>query len=98
METRQNAHSEAKASATEAVIRVVPRIATLPADAWNWDDRRAGPSLRDAQARVPGAVIGGLYVADTSTFPTGLGVNPMLTIMALARRTSRTILDEIRAG
>jgi uroporphyrinogen decarboxylase len=36
------------------------RLATLPADAWNWDDRRAGPSLREAQARVPGAVIGGL--------------------------------------
>jgi uroporphyrinogen decarboxylase len=36
------------------------RLAALPADAWNWDDRRAGPSLREAQARVPGAVIGGL--------------------------------------
>jgi uroporphyrinogen decarboxylase len=36
------------------------RLARLPADAWNWDDRRAGPSLRDGQARVPGAVIGGL--------------------------------------
>jgi uroporphyrinogen decarboxylase len=35
-------------------------LARLPADAWNWDDRRAGPSLRDAQARVPGAVMGGL--------------------------------------
>jgi uroporphyrinogen decarboxylase len=36
------------------------RLATLPAHAWNWDDRRAGPSLGDGQARVPGAVIGGL--------------------------------------
>jgi len=36
------------------------RLAALPADAWNWDDRRAGPSLREGQARVPGAVIGGL--------------------------------------
>ena len=24
-------------------------LAALPAHAWNWDDRRAGPSLRDAQ-------------------------------------------------
>ena len=32
----------------------------------------------------------GLYVADGSTFPTGIGVNPMLTIMAMARRVSRT--------
>jgi uroporphyrinogen decarboxylase len=36
------------------------RLARLPADAWNWDDRRAGPSLREGQAQVPGAVIGGL--------------------------------------
>jgi uroporphyrinogen decarboxylase len=36
------------------------RLAALPADAWNWDDRRAGPSLSEGQPRVPGAVIGGL--------------------------------------
>jgi uroporphyrinogen decarboxylase len=36
------------------------RLASLPAHAWNWDDRRAGPSLREGLARVPGAVIGGL--------------------------------------
>jgi uroporphyrinogen decarboxylase len=36
------------------------RLATLPAQAWNWDDRRAGPSLREGKARVPGAVLGGL--------------------------------------
>jgi len=35
-------------------------LAALPAHAWNWDDRRAGPSLRDGQRHVPGAVIGGL--------------------------------------
>ncbi len=39
-------------------------------------------------------VVGGLYVADSSLFPTGLGVNPMLTVMALARRVTRTVLAE----
>jgi choline dehydrogenase-like flavoprotein len=39
-------------------------------------------------------VVGGLYVADASLFPTGLGVNPMLTVMALARRVARTVLAE----
>jgi uroporphyrinogen decarboxylase len=39
---------------------IFDRLATLPADAWNWDDRRAGPSLKAGQARVPGAVVGGL--------------------------------------
>ena len=59
-------------------------------------DHAADPRgrVRDADARV----IPGLYVADTSTFPTGLGVNPMLTVMTMARRVSRTILAEGRAG
>jgi choline dehydrogenase-like flavoprotein len=39
-------------------------------------------------------VIGGLYVADASLFPTGIGVNPMLTVMALARRVARTVVAE----
>jgi choline dehydrogenase-like flavoprotein len=37
--------------------------------------------------------VAGLFVADGSLAPTGLGVNPMITIMALARRVSRAILD-----
>jgi len=36
------------------------RLARLPGDAWNWDDRAAGPPLTEVQAMVPGAVIGGL--------------------------------------
>ncbi len=43
-----------------------------------------------------GAVIPGLYVGDGSLFPTGIGVNPMITIMALARRVARTVLAEGR--
>jgi uroporphyrinogen decarboxylase len=36
------------------------RLARLPADAWNWDDRRSGPSLREGASQVPGTVVGGL--------------------------------------
>lgn len=43
------------------------RLAGLPADAWNWDDRRAGPSLKEGQARVSGAVLGGLNQWTTLT-------------------------------
>jgi choline dehydrogenase-like flavoprotein len=53
----------------------------------------------DPEGRVRGGgirnrVVPGLYVADASLFPTGIGVNPMLTVMALARRVSRTVLAE----
>jgi choline dehydrogenase-like flavoprotein len=41
-----------------------------------------------------GAPIAGLYVADGSLFPSGIGVNPQITIMALARRVSRTVAAE----
>ncbi len=44
------------------------------------------------------AIVPGLYVADTSLFPTGLGVNPMLTAMAIARRVARTVLSEAPAA
>jgi choline dehydrogenase-like flavoprotein len=39
-------------------------------------------------------LVGGLYVADASLFPTAIGINPMLTVMALARRVARTVLAE----
>ena len=45
-----------------------------------------------------GSIVPGLYVTDTSTFPTAIGVNPMITVMAMARRVSRTVLAEGRPG
>ena len=39
-------------------------------------------------------LVGGLYVADASLFPTAIGINPMLTVMALARQVARTVLAE----
>lgn len=39
-------------------------------------------------------MIGGLYVADASLFPTAIGANPTLTVMALARRVARTVVGE----
>jgi choline dehydrogenase-like flavoprotein len=53
----------------------------------------------DPWGRVRGDVAGrsvirGLYDGDGSVFPTGVGVNPMITIMAMARRVSRVILAE----
>ena len=51
--------------------------------------------VRTADARA-GAdrVVRGLYVGDASAFPSALGVNPMVTTMAWARRVSRTVLAE----
>ena len=37
----------------------------------------------------------GLYIADASVLPTSLKVNPMLTIMACARRIAATLADRV---
>ncbi len=52
---------------------------------------RIGTNPRESVADPEGKVWGvdGLYVTDASAFPTGSGVNPMLSIMALARRTAQ---------
>jgi len=50
---------------------------------------RAATSVVDAEHRVWG--IRGLYVADASTFPSASGVNPMLTVMAIAHRAAGAI-------
>lgn len=49
----------------------------------------AGDSVVDAEHRVWG--IRGLYVADASVFPSASGVNPMLTVMAIAHRAAQMI-------
>jgi choline dehydrogenase-like flavoprotein len=50
---------------------------------------RAGSSVADPDGRVWG--VDGLVVADASAFPNASGVNPMLTVMALARRNSARV-------
>jgi len=47
-------------------------------------------SVADPDGQVWGAP--GLYVTDASAFPSASGVNPMLTVMALARRTASRIV------
>ena len=49
----------------------------------------ARASVVDAEHRVWG--IRSLYVADASTFPSASGVNPMLTVMAMAHRAAGII-------
>ncbi|HEX6656164.1 MAG TPA: GMC oxidoreductase [Candidatus Limnocylindria bacterium] len=51
----------------------------------------SGGRVRDDAA---GTTVRGCYVGDASLFPTASGVNPMLTVMALAERTARAVLAD----
>ena len=60
-----------------------------------WDRMRSAPApvLREIVER-PDLVkwdLPGCYVADASLFPTAVGVNPQVTIMALATRVAQRL-------
>jgi choline dehydrogenase-like flavoprotein len=58
---------------------------------------RMGANARDSVVDPTGEVHGlqGLYVADASILPTALGANPMLTIMACARKIARGLAERL---
>lgn len=80
----------------EAVAEQVQRRSVAPHrlalfSAHQMGTARLGPGPQQAVAGPDGQVFGrrGLYVADASAFPAASGVNPMVTIMALAAWVSR---------
>jgi choline dehydrogenase-like flavoprotein len=58
---------------------------------------RMGANPRGSVVDTDGVLHGldGLYVADASVLPTSLGANPMLTIMACARRIARGLAERL---
>jgi choline dehydrogenase-like flavoprotein len=54
-------------------------------------DARASHGVTDGQLALHG--VRGVHVADGSVVPSSLGVNPQLTIMALATRLAFHLLD-----
>lgn len=82
----------------DAFADAVARRGVAPNDVGMFSAHQMGTAgmgaARDSVADPDGAVRGvrGLIVADASAFPNASGVNPMLTVMALARRNARRML------
>ncbi len=60
---------------------------------------RMGGSPRESVVNTEGEIwdLPGCYVVDASIFPTAIGVNPQLTIMAMATRIARRLAERTRA-
>jgi len=93
----RGANFEAFRSAVEKRGVVPNRVALFSAH--QMSTCRIGRDRRSSVANPEGQVwdVAGLYVVDASAFPGASGVNPMITIMALARRTAQ-IAGAIPAG
>jgi choline dehydrogenase-like flavoprotein len=92
---------DARHATSTAIDDFCRRVATSPLDR-NWSTLfsahqmgtcRMGADAQNAVCDERGAVrgIAGLYVADASLFPASSGVNPMVTIMALAKIVGESI-------
>jgi choline dehydrogenase-like flavoprotein len=60
---------------------------------------RMGAKPEDSVIDLDGQVwdLPGCYVADASVFPTAIGVNPQITIMAIATRIATRLADKVLA-
>ncbi len=52
-----------------------------------------GEGVCDADGRVHG--VEGLHVADASLFPTSVGVNPMMTVIAFSKRVAAAVATRL---
>lgn len=77
-------------SASRATVMTVHLCSTVPMG----EDRRS--SAADSYGRVHGHRH--LWVNDASLLPTAPGVNPQGTVMAIAHRNARVLLEELRGG
>ena len=59
-------------------------------------DRDPAAGVVDEDLKLHG--LDGLYVSDASVVPSSLGVNPQITIMALAHRLGRHLLEPAGLG
>ena len=90
---------EREAASVESLVAEIGRRGIVPNritlfSAHQMSSCRIGRDRRSSVADPDGQAwdARGLYVTDTSAFPSASGVNPMITVMALARRTAQRML------
>lgn len=107
LHTREHIFRRANANRTADIEAFCREIATQPVtanrcavfSAHQMGTARMGADRKSSVCDENGQVYGvpGLFIADTSLFPASSGVNPMLTVMALAHVVGARVAPQVRS-
>ncbi|XP_010054021.2 long-chain-alcohol oxidase FAO4A [Eucalyptus grandis] len=98
LKVKQVSYHEFEQFVKEESARSIKGLSTPICSAHQMGSCRMGPDPRSSAVNPMGETweVEGLYVADTSVFPTALGVNPMVTVQAIAYCTAQSVLEALR--
>ncbi|KAK3435199.1 hypothetical protein EUGRSUZ_D02566 [Eucalyptus grandis] len=98
LKVKQVSYHEFERFVKEESARPIKGQSTPICSAHQMGSCRMGPNPRSSVVNPMGETweVEGLYVADTSVFPTALGVNPMVTVQAIAYCTAQSVLEALR--
>ncbi|XP_073131818.1 long-chain-alcohol oxidase FAO4A [Henckelia pumila] len=100
LKVKQADSKELDAFVREESLRPLKNLETPICSAHQMGSCRMGVDPKESAVRPNGETweVEGLFVADSSVFPTALGVNPMVTVQAIAYCTAQSVLEVLGKG
>ncbi|CAL0313069.1 unnamed protein product [Lupinus luteus] len=98
LNVKQVSYNEFEKFVQEESSRPLTDLSTPLCSAHQMGSCRMGTNPNESVVNQMGETweVEGLFVADTSVFPTALGVNPMVTVQAIAYCTAQSVLEVLR--
>ncbi|OIW09594.1 hypothetical protein TanjilG_28193 [Lupinus angustifolius] len=98
LNVKQVSYNEFEKFVQEESSRPLTDISTPLCSAHQMGSCRMGSNPKESVVNQIGETweVEGLFLADTSVFPTALGVNPMVTVQAIAYCTAQSVLQVLR--
>lgn len=98
LNVKQVSYHEFEKFVKEESSRPITDLSTPICSAHQMGSCRMGTNPKESVVNQMGETweVEGLYLADTSVFPTALGVNPMVTVQAIAYCTAQHVLEVLQ--
>ncbi|XP_020227340.2 long-chain-alcohol oxidase FAO4A [Cajanus cajan] len=98
LNVKQVSYNEFEKFVKEESSRPLRDLSTPLCSAHQMGSCRMGCNAKQSVVNQTGETweVEGLYVADASVFPTALGVNPMVTVQAIAYCTAQSVVEVLR--